>query len=156
MTEASPDPGADSLTRSALLPLAVLSLDVGAARVGVAVKPAGQSMALPLTVLSAVPEPTAFAAIRNLIAQRDARVVVVGLPLHADPAQAQSVKRFVRRLRRGVTGVRWRFYDESLTSAEAAETGQALGESPRSARPDDDRAAALILESFLESLPAIG
>jgi putative holliday junction resolvase len=144
---------ADPLSRSSLLSLAILALDVGAARIGVAVKPAGQSMVLPLTVVPAVPEAAGFQKLRGLIDDRQARVVVTGLPLHADPAQAQAIKRFVRRLRRGVSGVRWRFCDETLTSAAAAETARELGERSRSARADDDRAAALILETFLAALP---
>jgi RNase H-fold protein (predicted Holliday junction resolvase) len=60
------------------------------------------------------------------------------------------VKRYVRRLRRGIEGVRWRFCDETLTSVAAAEIGRELGEG-RSSKPDDDRAAALILETWLSA-----
>lgn len=129
---------------------AILALDLGDARIGIAVRPAGQSMVLPLAVIPARPESEAFDRIRGMIRERDARVVVVGLPLHTDPRQALRVKRTVRRLRRGVEGVRWRFCDETLTSAAAAEIGRDLGEG-RAAKPDDDRAAALILETWLAS-----
>jgi putative holliday junction resolvase len=151
-SRATPDSDDHPLTQSGLRSVAVVGLDVGGARIGVAVKPTGQSIVLPLTVVPALPEAAAFSTLRGLIAERNARVVVAGLPLDADPAQAQSVKRFIRRLRRGMTGVRWRFCDETLTSAAASETARALGERSRSARPDDDRAAALILETFLASL----
>lgn len=153
----SPDPnppGSDpaSLTQIDVLPLTILALDLGDARIGVAVKPANQSMALPLDVISATPEAEAFGRLQRMIRERDVRVVVVGLPVHDDPTQANKIKKTVRRLRSGVRGVRWRFHDETLTSSAAAETGVELGER-RSAAPDDDRAAALILEDFLLCLP---
>jgi len=147
-----PGPTPAPLTQIDVLPLTVLCLDMGEARIGVAIKPANQSMALPLDVISAAREDEAFERIRRMIGERDVRVVVVGLPVHDDPTQANKIKKTVRRLRTGVRGVRWRFHDETLTSSAAAEVGVELGEG-RSARPDDDRAAALILENFLLSLP---
>lgn len=145
-----PDPA--PLTQIDVLPLTVLGLDMGEARIGVAVKPANQSMALPLDVIRASPERHAFDRILELIRDRGVKVVVVGLPVHDDATQANKIKRTVRRLRTGVRGVRWRFHDETLSSAAAAEVGIELGEGRRAA-PDDDRAAALILEDFLLSLP---
>jgi putative Holliday junction resolvase len=130
--------------------LSILALDLGAARIGVAVKPAGQSMVLPLSVVPAEPEAAAFERLRGMIRERDAAIVVVGLPLNENPEQALRVKRTLRRLRRGVQGVRWRFCDETLTSAAAADIGRDPGDRGRY-RPDDDRAAALILESWLAS-----
>lgn len=133
----------------------ILALDLGAARIGVAVKPAGQSMVLPLAVVPAEPETAAFERLRGMIRERHADIVVVGLPLNENPEQALRVKRTVRRLRRGVEGVRWRFCDETLTSAAAADIARDLGERSRS-KPDDDRAAALILETWLASRDAHG
>lgn len=132
--------------------MCVLGLDVGSARIGVAVKPEGQEMVLPLAVVRARPDEAACEAIRALIGERGVRLVVVGLPLNADPSQAREVRRFTRRLRRGVTGARWRFCDETLSSVAAAEIGRTLGEGRRAA-PDDDRAAAIILQGFLDALP---
>lgn len=140
------------LTQIDLLPVAVLGLDMGEARIGVAVKPANQSMALPTDVIPARPEREAIERIHRMIRERDVRVVVVGLPVNDDPTQAGKIKKAVRRIRKGVRGVRWRFQDETLTSQSAAEVGRELEEGKRAA-PDDDRAAALILEDFLLSLP---
>lgn len=148
----TPEPDRESLTRAGARPMCILGLDVGGARIGVAVKPEGQEMVLPLTVVRARPEEAACQAIRALIAERRVRLVVVGLPLNADPSQAREVKRFTRQLRRGVSGVMWRFCDETLSSVAAAEIGRALGEGRRAA-PDDDRAAAIILQGFLDGLP---
>lgn len=109
-------------------------------------------MVLPLAVVASTPESDAFRQLRELIHSRAVRTVVVGLPVHPDMRQAGEIKRFTRRLRKGISGVRWRFFDESLTSEAVEGVGQALGEGKKSS-PADDRAAALILESFLQSLP---
>lgn len=127
----------------------ILALDVGAKRIGVAIKPSGQMMALPLTIVAVTDEETAMQEIRDLISGRQVQVVVVGLPMHQDPAQMRLVKRFTRRLREKIQGVRWRFVDETLTS-HAAETARQESGLPRPAKGEDDAAAALILEAFLQ------
>ncbi len=131
--------------------LCVLALDHGEKRIGLAIKPAGQNWALPLSIIQVRSETQAMEEIRSVIRDRAVRVVVVGLPINADPHQAQKVKRFARKLREGISGVRWRFQDETLTSAEAEE---ALREARAGVRgkPSDDLAAKLILESFLQTL----
>ncbi len=128
----------------------ILAIDHGEMRIGLAIKPAEQTMALPLAVVPAEPEYSSMATIRKIIAERKVAVVVVGLPLNENSGQSQKVKRWTRKLRKGVAGVRWRFADESLTSQSADDQQRQLGLDP-STRKMDDRAAALILESFLQS-----
>lgn len=157
MNESSPsktaaDSPAEALTLPSVLPLNVLAFDMGDARIGVAYKAASQSMALPIAVVPATPERHAFERLHRMIRDREVRMVVVGLPVHDDRTQADRIRKSVRRLRKDVRGVRWRFFDETLTSSAAADIARELGEG-RHGRPDDDRAAALILESFLASLP---
>jgi putative Holliday junction resolvase len=124
-----------------------LGVDWGRRWIGLAIKPAGQDWPLPQATMTVTGEEQAIQALREAIARSQAQAVVVGLPVHPDPAQSRQIKRFSRKTRQGMTGVRWFFVDERLTS-QAAESL-----SPRGAgrRPADDLAAALILETFLQT-----
>lgn len=154
-TEAVGRGGGDDWWGGVLLDEAVLGLDYGLRRIGMAIKPAGQRQALPLRVIEAEPPARAMEAIHDLLRERGVSAVVVGLPFDSDPHQARLTRKFVRKLREGVRGVRWHFVDESDTTAEAHELRMEAGVSARGrkgrSRPVDDRAAAVILESFLSS-----
>lgn len=128
--------------------LAILGIDHGDRRIGLAIKHAGQNLVLPLAVLAQRTPAVACEAIRRIIRDEGISLVIVGLPVNADPAQSRIVKRFTRRLREGIAGVRWRFVDEEASSLEAAEQDRSAGIARRQDRVDD-RAAALILERFL-------
>lgn len=129
----------------------VLAIDHGEKRIGLAFKPESSSMVLPIGIVEVGAESPAIETIRREIAERDARIVVVGLPIHPDGRQARRVKRFTRKLRKGVSGVRWRFVDESFTS-EGAEARLREADLAGAGAPNDAIAACLILESFLQSV----
>lgn len=107
-------------------------------------------MILPAGVIEVVSEADALARVAVLLHERRPDLVVVGLPINSDMTQAARVKRFTRKLRKSYQGARWRFMDESLTSAAAEERTRDAGLRTRG-RTMDDRAAALILESYLQS-----
>lgn len=142
-------PAEPKLTPEFLKEISILAVDHGERRIGLAIKPEGSQAVLPLSVIEGRPEDAAMEAIRRIIEERGVGIVVVGLPVHPDGSQAQRVKRFTRRLRKGVRGVRWRFTDESLTTVAAEDLGAAVGGKKK--KPTDDAAAALILETFLKS-----
>ena len=144
----SPAAAPDKPTRDATVAMTLLGIDWGARRIGLAIKPAGQDWPLPQGIIDATGEQEAMAALREAITRAGADGVVVGLPLHPDPEQSRRIKRFCRKARRATTGVRWFFIDESLTTQAAAI--QSL-EGAVGRRPDDDLAAALILETFIQS-----
>lgn len=129
--------------------MTLLGVDYGRRRFGLAVKPAGQDWALPREVLHVTDPSTAVDGLQRALAETGAEAIVIGLPEHDDPTMAVEVRRFCRRARRRITGVRWFFVDETLTSqaAEAISIGGGRG------RPSDDLAAKLILESFLLTCP---
>lgn len=139
------------LDAAAIEKACVLAVDHGEKRIGLAFKPEASSMVLPIGVVEVGGESSAFETIRREIAERGARIVVVGLPVHPDGRQAQRVKRFTRKLRKGVTGVRWRFVDESFTS-EAADARLREADLAGAGTPNDAIAACLILESFIHRL----
>jgi len=122
----------------------VLALDFGAARTGVAVSDATGTIARPLGVVERAATPDGLARISALVAQEEAERVVVGLPLTLRGergSQVQATEEFVGALRE-VIEVPVETYDERFTTALASrDSGDA---------PEDARAAAHLLESYLE------
>ncbi|HET9460758.1 MAG TPA: Holliday junction resolvase RuvX [Gaiellaceae bacterium] len=122
----------------------VLALDYGAARTGVAVSDATGTIARPLCVVERAASVDGLARIGALVQQEDAECVVVGLPLTLrgeHGGQAEETGAFVRALRESLQ-VPVETYDERFTTALAARDG---GDAP-----EDARAAAHLLESYLE------
>ena len=122
----------------------VLALDYCAARTGVAVSDPTGTLARPLEVVERAASETGLARIAALIEAEGAERVVVGLPLTLRGErgeQAAETERFVELLR-GVAAVPVEALDERFTTALA---GRARG----SAAPEDARAAAHLLETYL-------
>jgi len=122
----------------------VLALDYGAARTGVAVSDATGTIALPLEVVERAATPAGVQRIGEIVREREAQRVIVGLPLtlrgeHGH--QARETDAFVSLLRNALD-VPVETYDERFTTALAA---RAAG-----GAPEDARAAAHLLESYLE------
>jgi putative holliday junction resolvase len=123
----------------------VLALDYGAARTGVAISDATGTIAVPLEVVERASSPAGLARIGELVGEHAAERVVVGLPLTLRSErgeQAQRTDEFVRDLRR-LLDVPVESYDERFTTALAARASGARG------APEDARAAAHLLESYL-------
>ena len=125
--------------------MTVLALDYGAARTGVAVSDATGTIAVPLEVLERAASPAGVRRIEEIVRERDAQRVIVGLPLTLrgeHGRQARETDEFVSLLRAALD-VPVETYDERFTTALAARA--AAG-----AAPEDARAAAHLLESYLE------
>ncbi|MGE3301978.1 MAG: Holliday junction resolvase RuvX [Hyphomonadaceae bacterium] len=134
---------------------ALLGVDPGAKRIGVAASDPGRRVATPVETIAR----TRFAAdAARLFALYDARGcagLVIGLPLNMDgsagPA-AQSARGFARNLL-GVRDAPIMFWDERLTTA-AVTRALIAAEATRAqrARLVDSAAAAYLLQSALERL----
>jgi putative holliday junction resolvase len=123
----------------------VVALDYGAARTGVAVSDATGTIATPLGVVERASSDAGLARIRELVGEQDAERVVVGLPLTLrgeHGAQARETEEFVLALR-AVLDVPVETYDERFTTALAGRASE------RGSAPEDARAAAHLLESYL-------
>ncbi len=121
----------------------VLALDYGAARTGVAVSDATGTIARPLDVVDSAATPAGLERISELVREHGADAVVVGLPLtlrgeHGN--QARETAEFVGALQ-AVLDVPVETYDERFTTAIAVSTAGAA--------PEDARAAAHLLNSYL-------
>ncbi len=122
----------------------VLALDYGSARTGVAVSDATGTLARPLCVVRKAMSDAGLDRLTQLVDEHGAEQVVVGLPLTLrgeQGKQAQETLRFVEALRERLA-VPVETLDERFTTALAARTPSASAE--------DARAAAHLLQSWLE------
>ena len=122
----------------------VLALDYGSARTGVAVSDSTGTLARPVGVVERAASEGGLRRLAELVAEEGAERVVVGLPLTLrgeHGAQAEETERFVEALRRALD-VPVERLDERFTTTLAAS-------GPSSRAPEDARAAAHLLESYL-------
>ena len=122
----------------------MIALDYGSARTGVAVSDATGTLARPLGVVRQASSEAGLRELAELVAAEGAGRVVVGLPLTlrgAAGAQAQETAAFVASLE-AVLAVPVESFDERFTTALAAA-------GPSAKAPEDARAAAHLLESWL-------
>jgi putative Holliday junction resolvase len=149
----------------------LLALDVGEARIGVAVSDAMRMLASPYkTIHVSRDEAQTWAAIQQLIEEADAEELIIGLPISLDGqlhAQAERVLAFADRMKEHIS-IPFTFWDERLSTVEAQRllverAQQARGKSllrgqggqRRSRRRQkgheiDALAAAVILQEYLD------
>ncbi len=130
----------------------VLGLDVGDARIGVALSDESRTIATPLCVIHSVGWGPDSREILRLMQAHDANLIVCGLPRNMDGSlgfQAQKVQRFMQVLTDQGVPVRW--MDERLTTV-SAERALIEGGMRREARKQtvDKVAAAVILQAWLD------
>lgn len=130
----------------------VLGLDLGDARIGVAISDPGRMLAVPLgTVRTGAPADVK--AIASLVEENGVSLIVVGHPLlmsgEAGPA-AHHAETFAEMLR-GVLGIPVELQDERLSTKEAERSLRAGGTRSKGMRRAVDRSAAtVILQRFLD------
>ncbi len=134
-----------------------LGLDVGTRRIGVAVGSTDLRLATPLGVIARTTLARDVEQIRAWIGQYGAETIVVGLPCELDGsigAQAETVMHYAQDLAPQL-GLPLEFFDERYSTAEALRQRRARGVSDKRGRATiDAAAAAIILQDFLDALPA--
>ena len=131
----------------------ILAIDFGERRVGVAISDPRGLLATPWGIVARTSNAQVAERIAGLVGELDAGAVLLGMPLDAEGGegyQARRVLRFAEELRARIT-VPLVYWDESLTSADAAEILRARR--PRRGagrRYIDDVAAAVLLQSYLD------
>lgn len=135
----------------------ILGIDLGRARIGVAVSDELGMLAHPVETIPAIAD--AARRIAEIVREKDAERVVVGLPRHMNGSVgigATEALAFAKKLQALLPCevVTW---DERLTTTAA---NRALRESGRKTRHSrgvvDQVAAQMILQSYLDSLPSTG
>jgi putative pre-16S rRNA nuclease len=131
----------------------VLALDLGDARIGVAISDDARRVAVPVgTVRTGAPEDVK--AIAAIVRERDVALVVVGHPLLLSGEagdRAHLAERFADALG-GFLDVPVVLHDERLSTVEAERALRQGGTTGRDRRRSvDASAAAVILQSFLDA-----
>jgi len=131
----------------------VLGLDLGDARIGVAISDAARRMAVPLgTVRTGAPADVR--AIADLIREHGVTLVVVGHPLLLSGEageRAHHAERFAGAIESAL-GVPVRLLDERLSTVEAERALRESGTGGRDRRRRIDRSAAtVILQAWLDA-----
>lgn len=120
----------------------ILALDYGRAHCGCAISDPSGTIATPLDPVSD-PAGDGLRRLADIVAEREVRTVVVGLPVGLsgeEGEQAAETRRFVERLR-SVVAVEVETYDERFTSSLARQTPGTASE--------HSRAAAHLLSEYL-------
>lgn len=132
-----------------------LALDVGDAKIGVALSRSGM-IAEPLETVERESKSFTLDAISRFVSTHGVTDIVIGLPIREDGDegdQADKTRTFARSLKRRLPTTRYHFQDERYSSAEAAD----IRPDARNVRGGIDRlAAAVILRDFLARLSEKG
>ena len=130
-----------------------LGLDIGAARIGVAVSDPSGRVASPVTVLDARSISADMTPLSRLVEDYEVECLVIGLPLTLageEGPQADDVRATAGRIGDALD-VPIEFFDERLSSTEARRAMAAAGMSEREQRGALDKvAAAIVLQGWLD------
>jgi putative holliday junction resolvase len=132
----------------------VLALDLGSKRVGVAISDSSGTIASPLVVLQRSGRTaTDHERIRDLIAEEEAVLLVVGLPMSMDGSLGKAAQAALREVEAlaTVVGVPVETFDERLTTVTGDRILKERGMNAEKRRKVIDKvAAAVILQSWLD------
>ncbi len=132
--------------------MAILALDVGERRIGVAVSDPGDTFALPLRTIERTRLRDDLATILELARESRATTIVVGDPLTLEGKRgiaAAKIDEFVERLRRAYDGPIERVDERLTTALVTRELIDADVSRAKRRRVVDQLAAAAILETYL-------
>jgi len=131
----------------------VLALDLGEKRIGVAVSDATRTIATALDVIKRTSRQADFAQIGRLVAEQQANLLVVGLPVMLDGTEGDKaawVRDYAADLQTQLH-IPVAFIDEAFTTVQAENSLRARGQKGRKIRQNVDAVAAtLILQSYLD------
>lgn len=142
----------------------LLALDVGLARIGVAVCDGLQLTVRPLTVVVRRSRNEDFAGLADLFRAEQAAAIVCGLPLNMDGSegpQAQTTRKWALRLAQALRALLGRpapviLWDERLTTFAAQELlagSKTLQRRKAGNEPGEDAvAAAVLLRTYLDAM----
>jgi putative Holliday junction resolvase len=133
----------------------VLALDLGQARIGLALSDPLRLTAQPLASLSRRAERSDLDELQRLVEDSDVSHVVVGLPLllsGAEGSGAAGARRFADLLRQRLPAVEVELWDERLTTVQAERMLAGAGvRGQRRRKVVDAVAAVLILQGYLDA-----
>jgi putative holliday junction resolvase len=135
----------------------ILGLDIGAKRVGVALSDRLHLVARPLTTLAFTSAAALVRDIGQIVKREEVELVLIGLPWETDGRESEPARLavLVRDLLEKES-IPTLFGDESYSSREAEAIMHERGRRRQSYRLElDQYAAAVILQRYLDSRPAV-
>jgi putative holliday junction resolvase len=130
-----------------------LGLDLGDARIGVAISDPERRVAVPVGTVHVGQPPGELLAVAALVRERGATVIVIGLPLSLRGERGERAvhaESFAEALR-GVLDVPIELHDERLSTVEAERALAAAGtRGLERRRAVDASAAAVVLQAWLD------
>ena len=131
-----------------------MALDLGSARVGVAVSDETRLIAQSYGVIKRKSRAEDFARYGRIIAEEKITLLVIGLPTKADGSDSDTavwIRDYAADLQRQID-VPITFWDESYSTVKAEESLRQRGKRGKKARQRVDAvAAAFILQSYLDA-----
>lgn len=133
----------------------ILGVDLGQVRTGIAISDELRMLAHPLSTIEGRPGTALAQRIRDIVVERDADRIVMGLPRHMNGSlgkAAEEVNQFADKLR-AISECPVVMWDERLSTVAANRMLQAAGKKTKQTRAFRDQVAAqIILQSYLDSL----
>jgi putative Holliday junction resolvase len=132
-----------------------LGIDLGAARVGLALSDDLGMMAHPLETVRVKGAGDMAAYVAAVVRREKVEVVVIGMPRNMDgshgPAAAKT-REFGEKLRGKTPGCEVRYWDERMTTVAAQRALHEMGRTVKTSRQVIDQVAAqMILQGYLDS-----
>lgn len=132
-----------------------MGIDLGDARIGIAVSDDLGMMAHPLETIVVKETPNAVKRIAEVVKASKITMIVLGMPRNMDgsygPA-AEKTKVFAEKLRNSMPACQVKLWDERLTSVAAQRALHDSGRNTKQSRAVIDQVAAqLILQGWLDS-----
>jgi putative Holliday junction resolvase len=133
----------------------VLGIDLGTARVGLALSDDLGMLAHPLETVQVKTAGDMAAYIAGVARREKAEMVVLGMPRNMDGSHgpaAVKTREFGEKLRAKLDGCELRYWDERMTSVAAQKALHEMGRNVKTSRQVIDQVAAqMILQGFLDS-----
>jgi putative Holliday junction resolvase len=132
----------------------VLGLDLGDARIGVAISDPDRRLAVPVGTIHVGQPPGELKAVAALVAEHDATLLVIGLPrsMSGDEGTRATLAREFGAALGAAVHVPIVFQDERLSTVEAERALRDAGVTGRDRRRVVDRSAAtVILQAWLDA-----
>jgi putative pre-16S rRNA nuclease len=132
----------------------VLGLDLGDARIGVAISDPERRFAVPIGTIHVGQPPGELKAVAALVTEHDATLLVIGLPrsMSGEEGPRAALAREFGAALEAVVGVPIEFQDERLSTVEAERVLRDAGVTGRDRRRVVDRSAAtVILQGWLDA-----
>lgn len=132
--------------------MVIMSVDFGRARTGIAICDKSEFLASPVTVIYEKYVPALIQKVAALAAEKNAELLVVGLPVNMDGSEgesAQNARRFADDLQKE-SGLPVDMFDERCTTMEAHQLLNATNTRGKKRKAVVDAVSAvIILENYL-------